>query len=525
MGAVFDFTPLLAIGSRVDDRIGKNVLSFEEFRGLKATAFGATSFAEVRNPFVSKGFNHPFPQLFRGKGVTLLADATEIFLVDEADDWSLSLIKTFDINDIGTEKAVLAPEGAWQFVDFHENWFLLNGRTQVFHLNAPNGGDTPTTPLTPNEAFVQDDYASTGITITTACDFRGRMISGGFDATNYWNASWQTIWANLLIKGTEWGFALSAPDANWVGWSAIGGGDLVNVFLPATAQNNVSTIQTGHNAERPRFLDMARRNEAGFMPMDWQDKVLRVHPLRNHVIVFGESRISIISPFSVTGFSTFGLNENMLNQGIASRSAVGGTLDRVVFVDFHGTLWSVTNDLGFQRLGFEEFFGPMIGTEITISHDPDFDEFYISNKDQGFVFNSVGVSEAPQKTTSVVQGLRDGVYDLLGVATPAASPSTFTIRTAPFTIGEPFMLGSVEVISRDLETIAVKVLSRFNSTGPFETKFEGILDTRGKETFAVSGKEFKVELSGTLNSNAKLSSFSIAQRASRRIDMEGLVNA
>ncbi len=515
-------------GLRPEQFAGLNAKYMKSCSGTRITPFGllpfeSINFAPDAGDFGGLGItvSHPFPQLFKGKGVTLLADETQIYLVNET-DWTAAAITTYDIYDPATPKAI-SSGGAWQFIDFHTTWFLFNGSCQVF----------PTKWVHDTKVFVQDD-----VTMNTGCDFRGRMLAGGFDSYDIWSkglyqlnvecvtngsfpsdaSSWvlaagwawhgsgkiehttgntgsatqnvtdqaipirdgieytlsfvvsnrsagsvhfhigggtassdtvsdgtytQTITAgssntdiiinvttdfdgmidDISLKATympkaiEYGFAQSAPDTNWIWWSQIGGGDLMQFFLPETVTIGIDEAAGisgvgGYDESNPLHLAHARRVSAGFMPMDWQGTVQNTQPMEDIVIVYGTDGVSAVRAYQEP-VPTFGLTENLLRVGIASRSAVGGDRQRQVFLDTRGVLWMIGGDLSLQRLGYREYFSQMLGNEVTISYEPGERVFYISDTNVSFALNENGLCEWPQRVTSVFQidGDAAGIFE------------------------------------------------------------------------------------------------------------------
>lgn len=171
------------------------------------------------------------PQVFRprAEGASILMDTDTLWSIDES-DFTLTAVLFRDFYDTGTPITISYPantataEKLWHFVDFGSTWFLINDHfiivksnwidpTRVYLL--PNGGASPR--------------------IRAGCDFNGRMIRGGFDTSDYWLAAWTTLWTEWMTEMGNWGLGqASAPGPNWVWWSNIGGGDLLDVFLPST---------------------------------------------------------------------------------------------------------------------------------------------------------------------------------------------------------------------------------------------------------------------------------------------------
>ncbi len=491
-------------GLRRDARMPLGTPFLSECRNLKVSEFGLVEFESFADVFPGVPVRHPFPQYFKGKGKSLLAAGDQIYTVDEttfqhSGEFTINALSTYDIYAATTKRAIPRADGAWQFVDFHSTWFLFNGDSIIFKTLEPLGGASGSTVLQAREAFIQDRYNTNGITIRTGCDFRGRMLMGGFDPTNFWNPGWDTEWAAQVKEGIAWGFPMGAPEKNWIWWSSIGGGDLLNFFLPARAIEDVASIDDVYSTilSKERYVFGWERNESNFMPMDWQGAVLVVKPLRNHIFVGGEDGISAVTPHNTEIGSTFGLEENLLRIGIASRTAVGGSLKRLIFLDNNGTLWSIDNDLNLERLGFEEYLKQMIGNEITICFDPEFSEYYISDKNVSFVLAKDKLSERGKVVTSVYNAIRSNdLPDLVGVEGPSTIDSEINIVSSIFRVESAGNLSKVRVIGEALKGLSIEIRSRYSTLDDFELVASSPLDPLGVARVNVSGQEFEVRLVG-----------------------------
>lgn len=120
----------------------------------------------ITNPLITQEINWPFPQLFRGSRVTLLAAEDVIYTVDES-DWSIIEIVTYDYNDIESLKSPISG-GPWHFMDFGDAWILTNESCSVFKSGVDKVGGT-------SKVLVQSD-----VVVTTGCVSRGRSILAGF---------------------------------------------------------------------------------------------------------------------------------------------------------------------------------------------------------------------------------------------------------------------------------------------------------------------------------------------------------
>lgn len=328
------------------------------------------SIAQLNAPVPMVGVSWPFPQLFVGRSVTLLADKTRVFSV--ATNWNLTQLTTYDFYNPTVPLAIPAGD-SWQFVDFGPAWFLFNGCCVVFKTNA-----SP-------KVFVE---ATT--TILSGARFRGRLLIGGFDPAAFWSADWQAYFAETKAFH-DWGFTLTHPGWNFVYWSSIGSANLLQFFDYDLAEQGKASILdadggTAHSSARPLWLDEAQRNEQGFMPMEWPGSVLAFSSFNDKVLVCGTEGISGLIPYS-SPFPTFGLEERVIDSGILGGCAVGGGAFEKLIVDENRQLWIVTNDLKSERLdGREHTVG--LGTNTIVTYDEVLREYHICDGEQQFLLSA-----------------------------------------------------------------------------------------------------------------------------------------
>lgn len=371
----------LANGLRPSPRLGVNVPYLQDCMNMKPTVEGLVPYEKVQTPFAAgPAIDFPFPQLFKGKGVTLLANKTTIFTVTEGAPWTVS-------GDILTVGAIVAG-GPWHFLDLFDSWLLFNGSSTVYCSNIHE--------LEGGAAAIVGTAAPL---VQTGCYLNGRAFMGGFVAGGavagsiFNHASWTalvTSW-NADLPGS---MVDIVPDIgqNFVMWSSIGGGDALWIFRPAWS----TTIRTAG----PRIFEHLKKNELGWMPMPWQGKVLAMKPLGNAVIVYGEDGISALIQ-TLEPIPTFGL-KHLLDIGVVGRGAVGGTSREHVFIDGANYLWKIGTDLVPKRLNYQEFFTSMTAAKIVVSHDQEDDEYYISDGIYSRILTSKGLGIMNQVITSIV---------------------------------------------------------------------------------------------------------------------------
>ena len=311
---------------------------------------------------------------------------------------------------------------------------------------------------------------------------------GGFSATDFWNDHWENYLRNLFDAGLGVKFP-TAPGTNYVWWSAIGSGAFFLFYPDDSISGLISDADnTVFVDDNSMLMEMIERNEMGFMPMNWQGTVRCVKTLGKGVMVYGDNGISYMP---MQG-ETFGLVD-MLNYGIESRSAVGGTDREHVFVDEAGWLWKMRDGELPINLGYREFFEDMIGNDIVVSYDPIEREYHISDGALCFVLTQAGaLYESTYLVTSigVSAGGAVGVYDR-----PDASDDAYAIMTTGIIdmgIRAVKTIERIVVSTTNTETVSVAVDWRNVSSDSWSrTSYYGI-NYEGVAYLPVMGLEFRV---------------------------------
>jgi hypothetical protein len=194
--------------------------------------------------------------------------------------------------------------GFWSIADFGDYILFTNGEVNLIR--------NPTTGIFTTDGGTVFPLAK------SICAHRGRVILGG--PKNYPK--------------------LGEFFSNWVAWS-----DINNLeFVGATE------------------LDQARQNLSGYMPIPWEGNVLKVEPLNDKVIVYGDNGITALKLISTElAASTYG-QEDVHDVGVKWQGSMttNGKKDGKqihYFVDSTGWLYELGNDLNPKRLGYKEFLG------------------------------------------------------------------------------------------------------------------------------------------------------------------------
>jgi len=444
-----------------------------ECKGLRPGPAGLRSVEEVKNPFASDwSETFPFPQLLRGSEVTLLAGEDSICQVGE--DWSLEELKLYSVSD-RLEVETVVPGGFWHMADFGKVWVLFNGSCTVISLKK-------------GAVFGEEDrlMLQDAVTMNTGCSFRGRLVFGGFSPSDFWGNNWMSLW-NSVSASEDYSIdsEMSGLRKNFVAWTTIGGGDLLHVLLPDDAVKGLIK-EADHSLEEPFFLDLWRRNEAGFRPMPWSGDVLCVKQLGKGVMVYGSNGISLLFPV-VEPFPTFGLQE-IADFGIADRGAVGGDINQHALTDEGGKLWTIGADYKLQQKGYKEYFLPSLGGSFAVSLDSNEQRFYISSASGSFILTETGLGETAQSITSLLYE-----KELVGIADERDIYAFVMSGAFDFGYRDLKTVTMIEVgllYNIDAEAFAV-VDFRYSKTEAFQRSAPILLNEEGAARVQITALEFR----------------------------------
>ena len=526
---------MMAGGLRPDDRVPRNSGFLETCQNVRVSQVGGVSdlsvFTPVTDPFAagyltaqSITIAHPFPQIFKGSGGTYLLTATKIYNVIEAANWTVSQITTYDGYDIGTAKSITG-SGSWHMADFGTAYAFFNGTSIVFSTNRYNMFGESTSALVTND-----------ITVNTGCAFRGRMIMGGFNSSNFWNDHWDAFLRELHDNGLGISFP-TAPGSNYVWWSDIGEGGFFLLYPDAEFYGLLTNDEVDIFTEkRNKLYETIEKNLMGFRPMPWQGAVRCVKPLGNGVMVYGDEGISYMP--SVQG--TFGL-QDVLAIGVAGRSAVGANSllnpTENVFVDDNGWLYRMSEGKGLKRLGYREYFEDIVDTDIVISYDPVEREYHIANSTQCFVLteeDKLYESTYLVTSTAMYSGNAVGVYQRPGNSDDAYA----IIKSGPMDFGVAGIhtvegiVVSMTSAATSSTTVTVAMQWKMNLKDTWYTTPYKPINYEGGVYFPVRGVEFKVLIRSTSYSAMDIDDIVVRFKTTDKrlirgfsIDRRGNVNA
>lgn len=511
-------------GIKRDERVLRGAPFMDTCVNLVCHVDGLQPFNPIQDPFNgSVKLNFPFPQLFRGKSLTLLADRNKIEVVDTSVvPWQTMPVNLVDSAKQPTSFSVAEP---WHFIDFGTVWYLFNRDCVIINDGSDflNGQ--------PLKAYCFKD-----IQVSTGEEHNGRIIFGGFQKDKLFSAGWKEILTNIadeLQSGDFVGF--SDIDQSYIMWSSIGGGDFpLWLFFPKRAiyGNSYRSFDNVGGFSQESFkdtmlYDTIRRNEFGFMKMPFSGEVLHIKRLNTRVIVYGSDGIVGLFPYSSrdSEITTYGMI-HLSRIGIPRRSFVGGDDNQHLFIDTEGNLWAVSGEFNLQRLGYKQDIIDLLSGEVAIhknTHDTR-QEFYISGKDRSFTLTNKGLTEHRQQIASYV--FLEGGH--LGTASKiSGSDSSAIIITNQNDLG---LRGVKTVTSVNLSMVGgknVKVAFDFRHTTKEDFKRTPFVpvNKEGNAMIRVTGVDFRLVITSEDFSDFELDYAQVKWQADDRRFIRGATAA
>jgi len=481
------FSKSLSTGLRSDYRKQRNQPGLTYLTNAKPVeGIGLVPATRVNEPIPSVSVTWPFPQVFKGKSVTLLCDRTAIYEV-VGNGWDLELLRMWDVS-AGVYVESVAAGGQWHFIDHGDSWMLLNG-TVIIHKCKRDS-------ITGGGVVEDQPYLYTEVQAQTGCAFEGRSMLAGFTDGMTWTEAWKERW-------NEWAGNFPSPGGvsrniedfapNFVLWSAIGG-DLLWFLDEGIGTGGIIPYEflgsdTGYNSDKPYIFDLIASNQIGWMPLPMPGVIYQLIPLGKAVIAYGSEGVCAIRP-DYRDPPTFGC-VRISDAGVAGRGGAGGDERGHVHVDRRGDLWEILEDLKPKRLGYREYFLPLIGETFAISVDPLEREYYISTDEECYIKTSAGLGKTSQMPTSiVVRGddlhavAFDGGVRSVGLVT---NPFDFTFRGIK-------TVRTVEVGGSSFDNMFVSLYWKVGEKDTFRKSDWIPLSPDGIGHPMVSGTDFKLAL-------------------------------
>lgn len=248
------------------------------------------------------------------------------------------------------------------------------------------------------------------------------------------------------------------------------------------------------------YKSVDETNMAGYMPLEYSGNLLRVEPLKEHVIVYGDGGISALTLAGKAGYAMTTIHTT----GIKDMGAVcvNGIQDGITahyFIDKTGDLYIVDASLQVTKLGYKEFFNAESILDVVLtrmSYNIRRNELLISfGYFVTYIFGSNGLS-------SVVEANIESLVEKEGtryIHAPEAIAQTNTyLMTNTFDMGtacQKYLWGFSANVTCP-EEVSVTIYSRKTRTGEWTTSTKKNFDkaTGYFNAGRIIGVEFKIEM-------------------------------
>jgi len=416
----------------------------------------------------------PYPQLFIGKGITLLCGRTAIYTIDSGG--AINPLSVYQLANPSTAFTITQGE-YWSMIDFNAGWLLTNGAVVIW----VSGIDVL-------EGKTSKAYGQNAIKFLAGAEFNGRALLGGFTSSSAFKDSWKELFTTNNKDGLA--RSLTMPE-NMLWWSTIGGDDIFWWMMPQLYTRGILNDKRAHTNDKPLIFDYLERNECGYMQMSWQGSIKAIRPLGKGCLVAGTGGISFVYP--VADGLSFG--ETVVTPvGISHAGAINGNRQKQMFVGNDGHLYAINSSLELQNLGYEEFLTDWKNYPLSINYDSSYDRFFLCNGDIQYVYNK-GLSEVGQ----LVTGLGNVNGTLKAVATDFTTLTAgqlLYLETNPIDMGyrnlktiQSVQFNTVLSSTEDFY-VAIKYRTRKSSTWK-STDFR-VVNAEGIVHIPTTGLEFKI---------------------------------
>lgn len=477
----------LVAGLRRDERLRRGTPFLLDCLNLKAFEHGLKPFEPVQDPFYgSVGVSFPFPQLFDGKSIALLAYKNKVEVVDKSViPWQTQRLPIIDRSGGITSFMVSNP---WTFVDLDSSWYLFNDGVVIVN----DGSDKL------NKKGLRA-YCFKDVSIKTGDFNNGRIVFGGFEKGKVWNAEWQQIFGNIAEElGTLSNLNFDDVGESHIMWSSIGGGDFpMWLFFPGRSMygnfdNVLPSASYGVGEFKKSMLyDVIRRNQFGFMKMPFDGKVMAIKSLGRRLMVYGENGIVGMFPSGGdTDISTYGMI-HLSRTGIPDRSYVGGDDNQHIFIDSEGSMWSISGEFNLQRLGYREYISHNVGQPAAIVKNTyqRYKEYYISFPDESFILTNNGLTRHEQRISSIT--FSDGGF--VGPVKPITNKEALVVSNQmDFGVRGIKTVTSVNLSFQGGDKVYAAIDYRYNTSEQFKRTPFVLTNAEGNAVIRAAGLDFRV---------------------------------
>ena len=477
---------------------------------------------------------YPYPLLFIGQSDTVSVFESRLYTDNSAVDTNLNagidcttglnqthVYNAHNISNISSfEYQVTNPP---DFVDLKRSWYLFSNQGVMFKTNWASMNDER-----------QDKVLfSTNPKVNTGTYHKGRIIIGGFNPASVWSSDWSALWdrwkdmlpENVVLTDENF-------DYNYILWSGIGEG-LLWLIYPQIATFGLMNDRKKYSVDYPYFFELIRKNDIGWLPIPARSYVRKIRPLEDHVIVYADDSILALTPmlepapgYRIKTIAEFGVHQSF---GIGVGDA------EHLFVDSVGRLWKIDKELNLDFLDYQEFISgsDMIGSAQDynfITYNALEKEYYIGDKDKGYVLTEKGLSENLYTFISTYYtgaAALNSKSHCKALYIDRSSTQGFDLETEIFDMGirsiKQITSVNLGVTATSTDTVSVRIGTRYSGTGSFSYSAWKTVNKEGFVYMLVSGVDFKLCVKSEDNKwgTFKLSNVSVNWQLSDKRNVRG----
>lgn len=416
--------------------------------------------------------------------------------------------------------------------------------------------------LVPNEYGLNPRQEIFNFATEFAVDFpfpQFRRLQGGVYAFTR-NAVYRYVTKGAFIKTSNWIGWYSPDTADFQDMFLFGGDSLLwgNVFYNDTITRppggfkffactqfkgqlviggaHVPNTITEDIIDRPNMLAWAKvgsldfsldlSNEAGYGEASFSGQVLRLIPLGDEIIVYGENGISKMEPtsspapsYKITHFS---------DNAILSPDALAGNNGMHVYIGQDYAIYVIQprralSDQGYapKRLGYSEFI-KKCGPEVCVSYDSLCEHWWICGKNAAFILTNNGLGESSITSPCVIR--MDG--NLYG-ATKILGSDKAIVKTNDVSFGTRGikLLTTVEADIESETNADCRVYWKLDYRKEGNIRKPIRLDPRGYCFPMLSGSQFQIELETEDFRTTRVSKLWLKYKVTDKNSIRGAINA
>lgn len=231
------------------------------------------------------------------------------------------------------------------------------------------------------------------------------------------------------------------------------------------------------------------RNESGFRRDLYGGEIYHVRRLGDGIVIYSSGGVTSMTPVTSPS-ATFGFKE-VHNIGIKNRGAMGGNLNRHVFIDHENCVWK-NSAAGIERLGYTKYIKALNANDVIVNYNIYTDDFYISDGVKSLILSSQGMANYPYPVNAVWYDDEDS-HGICGLPeTPDVTEMLIVSHIIDMGYRGQKTIFSIELGASILSGIEIAVDWRMSLIDEFQrTEFVPI-NNEGVAAIMAAGIEFRV---------------------------------